>query len=37
MVLVFDLIESEGVPAKIAFILSNASYSSRLDFYIFKA
>ena len=37
LVLVFDLIESEAVPAKIAFILSNASYNSRLDFYIFKA
>ena len=33
----FDLIESEAVPAKIAYILSNASYSSRSDFYTFKA
>jgi len=28
LVLVFDLIESEAVLAKVAFILSNASYSS---------
>jgi len=32
LMLVFDLIESEAVPAKVAFILSNASYSSRSDF-----
>jgi len=37
LVLLFDLIESEAVPAKVAFILSNASYSSRSDFYTFKA
>jgi len=37
LVLVFDLIESEAVPAKIAYLPSNASYSSRLDFHTFKA
>jgi len=37
LVLVFDLIESEAVPAKIAYIQSNASYSSRLDFLTLKA
>jgi len=37
LMLVFALIESEAVPAKIAFIISNASYSSKLDFYIFQA
>jgi len=37
LVLVTDLIESEAVPAKIAYILTNASYSSRSDFYTFKA
>ena len=33
----FDLIESEAVPAKKAFKLSNASYNSKLYFYIFQA
>jgi len=37
LVLVFDLIEAEAVPAKLAYIQSNASYSSRLDFHTFKA
>jgi len=37
LVLVFDLIESEAVPAKIAYIQSNASYNSRLDFHTLKA
>jgi len=36
LVLVLDLIESEAVPAKIAYIQSNASYSSRLDFHTFS-
>ena len=35
LVLVFVLIEFEAVPTKIAFILPNASYSNKLDFYIF--
>jgi len=37
LVLMFDLIESEAVPAKIAYLQSNASYSSRLDFHTLKA
>jgi len=37
LVLVFDLIESEAVPAKIVYIPSNASYSSKLDFHTLKA
>jgi len=37
LMLVFDLIESESVPAKIAYIQSNASYNSRLDFHTLKA
>ena len=37
LVLVFDLIESEAVPAKIAYLPSNASYSSKLVFHIFKS
>jgi len=31
------LIESEVVPAKVAYIQSNTSYSSRLDFHTLKA
>ena len=34
--LVLDLIESEAVPAKTAYIQSNASYNSRLDFHMLK-
>jgi len=37
LVLVFELIKSEAVPAEKAFILSEASYSSKLDYYSFKA
>jgi len=37
LVLVFDLIESEAVLAKIAYIQPNASYSSRLDFHTLRA
>jgi len=37
LVLVFDLIESEAVPAKKTYIPSNASYSSKLDFHTLKA
>jgi len=37
LVLVFHLIESEAVTAKIAYLPSNASYNSRLDFHTFKA
>jgi len=38
LVLVFDLIEPEAVPAKkIAYLPSNASYNSMLDFHTFKA
>ena len=37
LVLVFDLIESKAVPAKIAYIQSNASYSNRLDLHTLKA
>jgi len=37
LMLVLDLIESEAVPAKIAYIQSNASYNSRLDFNTLKA
>ena len=37
LVLVFDLIESEAVPARITYIQSNASYISRLDFHTLKA
>jgi len=36
LVLVFDLIESEVVLAKIEYLLSNASYSSKIDFHTFK-
>ena len=36
LVLVFDLIESEAVPAKLAYIQSDACYSSRLDFHTIK-
>ena len=35
--LVLDLIESEAVPTKTAYIQSDASYSTRLDFHILKA
>jgi len=35
--LVLDMIESEAVPAKTAYMQSNASYSRRLDFHILKA
>jgi len=34
---VLVLIESEAVPAKIAYIQSNASYNSRLDFHMLEA
>jgi len=37
LVLVFDLIESEALLAKIAYIQSNPSYSSKLDFHTLKA
>jgi len=37
LVLVFDLIKSEAVPAEKAFILSKASYNNKLDYYSFKA
>jgi len=37
LVLVFDMIESEAVLAILAYIQSNASYNSRLDFHILKA
>jgi len=33
---VFDLIESEAVPVKTAYIQSNVSYISRLDFHMLK-
>jgi len=37
LMLVFDPIEFEAVPAKIAYLPSNVSYSNRLDFHTFKA
>jgi len=37
LVLVFDLIKSEAVPAEKAFILSKASYRSKSVYYSFKA
>ena len=37
LMLMFDQIESEAVPAKIAYIQSNASYNNKLDFHIFES
>jgi len=37
LVLVFDLIKSEAIPAEKTFILTKASYSSKSVYYSFKA